>query len=1110
MPTRPPLSFLLLLCFQILGLLIVAQTSAADEDAGKANDDGEWDVSSPPGEKQMLLLETDETTWSNLDISPDGRTLVFDMLGDLYTVPITGGDATPLVEGMAWDYQPRFSPDGKSIAFISDRKGGDNLWVMDADGSNPRAITSEPEHLVHNPSWSPDGAYLVAKKSFMSTRSIPAGEIWLFHVGGGNGLQMTERPHGARDQKNQAEPAFSPDGRYVYYSRDTTPGRVWQYGKDSTGQIFSIERLDTHNGDVESFVFGPGGAVRPTPSPDGQYLAFIKRLPGLVSAIYLKDLESGKEWAVFDRFERDLQETSGSEGNAPAFAWTPDNQGLIFWTGGKFHHLNVESRKVRQIPVRIRSERELRKAVRFPVEVSPDRFKVKMLRWAQPSPDGKQVVFQALGRLWIRDLDGGEARRLTHQDQHWELYPAWSRDGKSLAYVTWHDDRLGSVRVLSLADGSEKVITHQPGHYLEPSFSPDGSQVAYRKTTGGYILSALSSLNPGIYLAPADGSEEPNRVLNRGSLPHFGADAERLYFVGGAESGLSLRSVRLDGEDEIHHFDAPQATEARVSPDGKYVAFTEDYDAWVTPFARTGKTVQLSSSNKAIPLARVSKRAGEFLAWSADSQSLHWSMGPQLYSRELQQSFAHLDGAPEELPEPESEGIDLGFSQAAARADGTIALVGARVVTMRGALEGEQEVIEDGVVLVEGHRIARVGSADQIEVPSDAEVFELEGKTIVPGFVDVHAHGPHAREEITPQHNRIQLSNLAFGVTTIHDPSNDTTEIFAAAEMQRAGLIVAPRIYSTGTILYGAKGPGFHASIDDLEDARFHIQRLKDVGAISVKSYQHPRRDQRQQLVEAGRELGIMVIPEGGMKFQHNMSEIVDGHTGIEHSLTVKTAYDDVLQLWSATEVGYTPTLGVSFGGMEGERFFYDRDNVWENERLLRYTPRSMVEPRARRRQTAPLEDYNHIHVASTCKDLMRLGVSVQVGAHGQREGLATHWEMWMFEQGGFTPWEALRSGTLSGAWYVGLDGDIGSIEEGKLADLVVIDGNPLEDLRRSEYVDYTMLGGRLYAAEDMSQLAPDEVPGPELFFQKEGGDTVVPSTRAWAESHARRHSCRH
>lgn len=1080
--------------------LTLALPAFAATDSG--SEDEEWDVRHAPGPSRTVVIETEQTTWSNVDVSPDGKTLVFDMLGDIYTVPIEGGDATPLSEGMQWDYQPRFSPDGRSIAFVSDRAGGDNLWLMKADGSEARAVTDEPEHLVHNPSWSPDGEYLVAKKSFMSTRSIPAGEIWLFHVGGGNGVQVTERPYGDQDQKNQAEPAFSRDGRYVYFSQDTTSGRVWQYGKDATGQIFVIQRVDLENGEMEPFVTGPGGAVRPLPSPDGRYLAFIKRLPGLVSAIYLKDLESGKEWAIYDRFERDLQETSGSEGNAPAFAWTPDSGSLVFWTAGTFHRLDVESRQVTPIPVRVRAEREIREAVRFPVEVSPDTVRIRMPRWARPSPDGSRLVFQALGYLWLRDLPDGEPRRLTDQETHFEHYPAWSRDGEFLAYVTWNDDELGSVRVRSVASGAEEVLTESPGHYLEPEFSPDGEEVVYRKTTGGYLVSGLWSLDPGLYVVPAQGGEA-RRFSKSGFAPHFSADPGQVYIADYGESGLVLKRHDFETRETVEVGRATGATELRVSPDGRHVAFVEDYDVWVTPLARSGRSLSLSSGNASLPMRKVSARAGEFLAWSGGGESLSWTMGPNLYRRSLSETFA----VGEDAPEPESEGLDIGFSVPTPRPEGLIALVGAQVVTMRNASNEAREVIDRGVVLVRGDRIEAVGAEGEVEIPADARVFDLAGKTVVPGFIDVHAHGPHAFAEITPQFNRVQLSNLAFGVTTIHDPSNDTTEIFAAAEMQRAGKILAPRIFSTGTILYGAKGPGYHAEIESMEDARFHIRRMKDVGAISVKSYQHPRRDQRQQLVAAGREAGIMVVPEGGMKFQHNMTEIVDGHTGIEHSLTLKHAYDDVLQLWAATEVGYTPTLGVAFGGMEGERIFYDRDEVWKNERLLRYTPRSLVEPRSRRRQTAPLEDYNHVHVAATCKDLMRRGVSVQVGAHGQREGLATHWEMWMFEQGGFTPWEALRSATLSGAEYLGLDGDVGSIESGKLADLVVIDGDPLKDLRRSEFIDYTMLGGRLYDVRDMSQVAPQAVPGPELYFHQEGGDMIHPSSAARAHAVG---TCRH
>jgi len=1103
----------------LLLLTLPAGAPAAEDKKNGEEEAEKWNVSDPPGaEFSTITIDTDETTWSDVDVSSDGTTIVFDMLGDLYTVPIEGGEATALTSGIEWNFQPRFSPDGRQIAFISDRGGADNLWVMDADGSDPRAITEEKVNLVHTPYWSHDGEYIAAKKGFTGTRSIPGGEIWLFHVGGGGGLQLTERPNKDGDQKTQTSPAFSPDDRYVYYCQDTTPGRTWQYNKDSTGQIFTIRRLDRETGEIDTYVSGAGGAIRPTPSPDGKNLAFVKRTPEFTSAIYVKDLASGLELPVYDRLDRDLQETNGSQGNTNAFGWTPDGRSIVFWAGGKIRRVDIETRRTEVIPIHVRAEKKIQKALRFPIDVAPAEIDVKAIRWAQLSPDGTTAVFQALGYLYVKDLGTGEQRRLTTQDGHFEFYPSFSRDGRFIVYTTWDDETLDAIRVVSVNGGRSRIVTDTPGHYLEPRFSPDGETIVYRKDTGGYLLSGKWSMEPGIYTIPAEGGE-PKRVSKSGFAPHFGASADRIFFSDVVDDiRLVLKSVDREGHDERTHLKVASAesmqgaahiTEFGISPDGRWVAFTEQFNVWVAPFTLTGKTVSIGPKTTSIPVKQVSKRSGEFLHWSADSLALHWAHGATLYTRQLKEAFGFLAGSPAELPEPVEEGIDLGFSVAADLPEGRIALTGARVVTMRDASDA-QEVIDNGVVVIDGNRIEAVGPAHEISIPGDAFVLDMSGMTIIPGIVDCHAHGAQARDEITPEQNWMQFSNLAFGVTTIHDPSNDTSSIFAAAELQRAGTIVAPRIYSTGTILYGAHAPGYKVVIDSYEDALFHVRRLKEVGAISVKSYQQPRRDQRQQVIAAARELEIMVVPEGGAKYQHNMNEIVDGHTGIEHAISLMRGYEDVLQLWSQSETGYTPTFGVAYGGLSGELYWYEHTNVWENERLMRYAPRFIIEPASIRRPKAPESHYNHIHVAGFAKQLRDRGVSVQIGAHGQREGLAAHWEMWMMNQGGFSPWEALRGATIDGARYIGMDADLGSIEPGKLADLVVIDGNPLEDIRRSEFVTHTMINGRLYDTATMNQIAPDRVQRAEFFFEKEGGDTIHPATTDWLEDLRQRHGWVH
>lgn len=1021
-----------------------------------------WDVSQSLGPADTVRFTTAEGTWMNVDVSPDGRTLVFDLLGDIYVLPVAGGRATRIAGGTVFDMQPRFSPDGRRIAFISDRDGNFNIWTMNPDGSDPKQVSKEASREVNSPTWSPDGQYIFVRKHFVEQRSLGAGEVWMYHVSGGGGLQITERNGW---QKDQGEPAISPDGRFLYYSRDVTPGQTFEYNKDPYAGIYAVRQRNLLTGEEETVTGGPGGAITPRPSPDGTLLAFIRR-DRLNTVLYLRELATGREWPLWDGLERDMQEAWAIHGVYTQYAWAPDGSALVIWAKGKLWRVDARSGAAAEIPFEADVEQVVHQALRFPVEAHPQQFEVKMLRHVTTSPDGRTVAYSAVGNIYLKRLPDGAPRRLT-SDARLEFTPAFSPDGQWVVYTTWTDADKGRVRRVRVTGRDARDIVTEPGHYIEPAFSPDGRWVVYRSLPGDNVRGPTHGENPGIFVVPADGSAPPRRVTRQGVQPMFDHSGKRIYLRGTEDRKQILYSVDLSGGDRIVHFRSDNATEIVPSPDGRWVAFAERYNAYVAAFPRSGRPVDLGPRITNYPVAQISRDAGVYLHWSGDSRRVHWSLGPEYFTRELAETFTFLEGAPEKRAEPEAEGVHIAFTLPSDVPTGTVALIGGRVITVDSALG----VIENGTVVVRGNRIVGVGPTHRVQVPADAYRMDVSGKTIIPGLIDVHAHVGSESNGILAEASWPLMANVAFGVTTSHDPSNNTEMVFTNAELIRAGRKLGPRLYSTGTILYGAETP-FKAVVETYEDALSHLRRMKAVGAFSVKSYNQRRRDARQMIVKAARETQMMVLPEGGSLVYFNMTMVNDGHTGVEHSLPVPNVYRDLAMLFGRSGTGYTPTLVVAYGGLSGEYYWYEHDNVWENEHLLAFVPRRQVDARSRRRlKAAGEDDFNHISVARGAKAIAEQGGLVQLGAHGQMQGLGAHWELWMFVQGGMTPLEALRVATINGAKYLGLDRDLGSITAGKLADLAVLSANPLDDIRNTERIELVMLNGRLYDARTLRQL---------------------------------------
>jgi imidazolonepropionase-like amidohydrolase/Tol biopolymer transport system component len=1062
-----------------LALLAAARGDAFGHDEAPKEKKPKWSVEDPGGTYRTFAMDATEGTWMAVDLSPDGKTLVFDLLGDIYTMPATGGDATCIAEGLPYEHQPRWSPDGMRVLFTSDRGGGDNLWTMDADGSYKSALTKEDFRLFNEGNWHPSGRWVVGRKHFTSRRSLGAGETWLVPwPEGGAGVQITKKKN---DQQDAGEPVFSPDGKHLYWSEDMSGGTTFEYNKDPNGTIYRVRRLDVATGEIVDLINRPGGAVRPQPSPDGKSLAFVHRARNK-SVLAILDLATNRVRDVFDGLSLDQQETWAVFGPYPGYCWTKDGAALFVWAQGKIRRVDAKTGVATEIPFKAKVNQRLCETRRTEGSLGGDTFDVKVVRWPQVTADGKTAVFQALGQVWLQDLASGARRRIASAPSGLEFAPRLTSDGKSFVFTTW-DDRKGGAVVFETFDGKSLSLVRSPGHYLSADRSgTEGRLVVHQGGPDAYRGGRYAE-SPGIWMF--QGNEAPVwRLLTReGSKPVFSSDGTRVLLVSREGERSALVSIDLNGKDRRVLATSEHATDFALSPDGKWLAFEELWQTYVCPMppAAGPEPLKVGPEMKDYPVVRLSEVGGTYLSWSPDSSTVRWSLGPDLFEAKVAAHFPPPkkdDDAKKDDAKPRGVGakpIRLGWTEKADVPKTDVWFVGATVLPM-----DDLSVIEDGVVHVVGNRIAAVGKRADLAPPDGANVIDVKGQTLMPGLVDVHSHHGSSDGGVLAQRSWALCALLSFGVTTIHDPSNNTQGFYAESELVTAGRRVGPRMFSTGTILYGAEGD-FKAVVNSYEDALEAVKRTIAWGPRSVKSYQQPRREQRQQVLKACRELGVLCVPEGGSTFSNNMTHILDGHTTVEHAIPIAPLYQPEVKLFAESGTSYTPTLVVGYGGLWGENWWYAKTKVWENERLNRFVPRSVIDPKARRRVLATDdEEYNHVRLARTAAAILRAGGNVEIGAHGQLQGLGDHWETWMLAQGGLTPHEALRCASWGGAKALCVEKSVGAIRPGMLADLIVIEGKPLENVQDSQNVRFTMVNGRLYDARTLEQLAPEKVPLPE------------------------------
>ena len=1097
---------------------------------------------------RTLSLDTDEGTWISVDVSPDGETIVFDLLGDLYTLPFAGGDATALTRGMAYDSQPRYSPDGSQVLFVSDRDGAENLWLIDVESQATRQLTDASANNYESPEWLPDGDYVVAA---VGTGSLGGGgapnivpKLWMWHVDGGTGIQLIDEPR----LRRITGPAPTPDGQHVWFAQRE---RLWRY--NAIFPQYQLGVYDRETGEQYVRTSRYGSALRPTISPDGTWLVYGTRHEDQ-TGLRLRELASGDErWLAYP-VQRDDQESIAGADVLPGMSFTPDSSEVVVSYGGKIWRVPIAAgAEPIPVPFRVRAELEVgpQLVFKYPVDDSV-RFTVRQIRDAVPSPDGTTLAFAALDRLYVRPIPDGEPRRLTGLDMV-EAQPAWSPDGAWLAFVTWSPD--GGHLYKARADGSAPPVrlSTRPAIFQYPAWSPDGERLVAIQGPARSFRESARQTAPGaaanIVSIPADGGDWTLVAPTDGrTFPHTTTDPDRIFLYH-REDGLV--SIRWDGTDEKAHVkvngpapagggDALPASLVLMAPTGDRALAQVRLDLYTlaVPYVG-GETPVVSVANPeraSVPVRKLTDVGGQFPAWSADGRRAHWSIGNAHLIYDLDdaavaeeaaqaaeddaaggngagggdrtgggdqdagdESETERDdesgaaGEEEDDDAPAYEPVEIRVAVDAIRdiPNGYGVLRGSRVITMRG-----DAIIENADVVVQGNRILGIGRRGSVEFPDFARIIEIPGTTIVPGFVDTHAHmrpsfGVHKTQPWT------YLANLAYGVTTTRDPQTGTTDVLTYGDLVETGDIVGPRIYSTGPGVFNAD------RIQSLDHAQRVLQRYSEYyDTQTIKMYLAGNRRQRQWIVMAAKEQGLLPTTEGGLDMKLDLEMIIDGYPGLEHSFPIFPLYRDVVRLAAETRIAYTPTLLVSYGGPFGENWFFTRENPHDDPKLRRFIPHAELDRLTRRRgegvDAGPggwfrEEEYVFRQHAEGVRAIVEAGGVAGVGSHGQLQGLGYHWELWATQSGGLSEHDALRVATALGAEAIGLDGDLGSVEPGKLADLVILEANPLDDIRNTNRIRYVMKNGRLYDAETLDETWPRERPlGKPVWLGDEPGGVAA------------------
>ncbi len=967
-------------------------------------------VSSGP----TISYRADSFTDPTLDVSPDGQRLYFSAMGEIYAVPIAGGSAEPLPLGPGWKMRPAISPDGLSIAFLSDRGAGIAAWRSPLSADRPPVGQAVPDHEAYTLAWVDNDTLVSAGGSMRD----------------GSGLGLTVDYVGEHGDARLAGQSIATNPTAAVYP-------VASMTADHEGNVFlhrgNIVRADASTG-IENVVFAVGEdpISQPRVTSDGAWLGFAT-MSGGSTHLMLKNLASGELRSTGCRLNP-FSRSSSSPGREPSYAFIPGHHAVVLERDGQFHKCTFEGVET---PIAIEAEVRVDLAPRIRPSLIQQTGAPRLPLDLTSTGDGRIVAFSSAGHVWIQNRTGGQTHRISSSDAQ-ERTPAFSPDGRSLAYVERFQDQSSSLRLLDLETGTSTVLTRSPAALGSPAWSPNGRRIAFVEKSVNYPADEATLRWLGL-----DGSAGVvGQIKNSGFEPFpriaWDSSGSAILYTQWQRPNLILLSHPLDAEPQQLLSADHRARELFVSPSGRFVALRTRDGIYTTPILLSSGDRPNFSWADIRSMKRLWVGGVDHLQWRADD-SLLWSVQNRLMEAspgEEPRLVADLSLPAEPTAEPERR-----------------AYVGATVISMDRA-----GTIDGAVIVTRGRTLEYVGTREGAPDLSGIATTDLSGKWIVPGFIDVHAHNIGTEiSEINAPVSQFNLAELSFGVTTVFDPSASSfVESTVAWAMSQRDEFIGPTIYGTGVPVLGNAGHRNQMDVESYEHALVLASDIAGRGGLMIKEYRQGTRQQRQWLAQAALATGLGITSDEDEIPAVALPLIMDGYTAVEHAVEGPFR-EDIKQFLIQSQASLTPTLGTGAieAGFVSESDLTDprRDCLFSAARFAHRSSVPVSESLISTGMGVALADY---------ADLLNRGARVTIGGHGDAWGLDFHWELELLAMGGATPINLLQAATMNGAEKLGLESRIGSLVQGKDADFIVLNANPLEDIRNARNIERVVRRGRV------------------------------------------------